>query len=114
MNQLVSQSNAILSFMYDYDLLGTNNIFLAKIDFTMHGKRKITKGRIQIVFDSEDSHVIIRMPDPTQDSQVALHLDSKQHHFEYQSNHGLYVTGIHDQSAINKFNVSIFPIALDD
>lgn len=110
MNTLVQQSNLILSFLYDFDILEGEGVFRAQIDFVLNGKRKIGEGQVRVIFDESDNHVIITISNTNwNEALLPVVLDSKQHTFSYIPGITLQVNGVDKNPFIGKFRVSIFP-----
>ena len=108
MNSIVKQGDIILSFLYDFDILEGERKFQADIDFILNGKRKISAGEVQVLFDT-DGHSIIKVFTGLSNVQLPVVLDSRQYTFSYIPGITLQVNGINENPEIGKFRVSIYP-----
>lgn len=112
MGTILRQSDIILSFLYDFDLLRENCVFKAKVDFILNGRRKIGEGQVKVSFDEEDSHAVIRISNTGwNETFLPVKLESSRHTFSYIPGITLQVTGEDVNPIIGKFKVSIFPKA---
>lgn len=110
MNTLIRQSNPILSFLYDFDILEGHEFFDAELDFIFNGKRKITEGQVQVHFDENDGHTMIRISNIlSNEILLPVILNSRIHDFTYIPGVTLQVNGTDLDPLIGKFKVSIFP-----
>ena len=110
MNSMVQNSNPILSFLYDFDLLEEDVKFTANIDFVLNGKRKITEGQVQIKFDEVIGHALLTISNTkANETLLPVILDSRQHIFNYIPGITLQINGLYNNPRVGHFKVSIFP-----